>query len=335
MTGQPVFNTLRVPCFADELRVETDETALGERLARADDHGEPVAVIGGGTNLVPRARLPGLAVRPRIRGIAFERRGERRWRVTAGAGERWHELVRACLGRGIAGVENLALIPGSVGAAPVQNIGAYGRELAAVLESVTVIDRRRRALVRMTAAECAFAYRGSRFKADGAQRFVVVRVALALGDLPPNACYPDVRQELARLGGDVNPRSIAEAVIRVRRRKLPDPRRVGNVGSFFQNPFVTAAQLDALRERLDIDAYPDAAGGGRFKIPAARLIDRAGWKGARHGAAQVWPRQPLVLVNLGGATGADMLALAARIQADVVDKWGVCLQLEPAVMGVD
>ena len=325
-------NTLRVSCRADDLRTIHDANELGELLANADARGEPVTVIGAGSNLVLRSRLPGLTVRLGVRGLAFERLGEDRWRLEAGAGETWQEVVRASLGRGIRGLENLTLIPGSAGAAPVQNIGAYGRELAEVLESVTVIDRVRGAYATLAAERCAFRYRDSRFKGDDGQRYVIVGIALVLGSVAANAGYPDVRRELTRMGVGPSASAVAEAVARVRRRKLPDPRQLGNVGSFFKNPRLDAGQLDVLRGLVDIDAYPHEGG---FKIPAARLIDRSGWKGARCGAVEVWPRQPLVLVNHGGASGRDVLELAQRIRDDVAQKYGVCLQLEPAVKGVD
>ena len=332
MTSRAVPNMLRVSCRADDFRTMHDANELGDLLASADARHEPVTVVGAGSNLVLRSRLPGLTVRPAIRQLAFEPLGEGRWRLKAGAGETWQEVVRASLGRGLRGLENLILIPGSAGAAPVQNIGAYGRELAQVLESVTVIDRGRQVLTTLAAADCAFRYRDSRFKGDEGQRYVIVGVNLVLGPAAANADYADVRRELGRMGVAPSANHVAEAVARVRRRKLPDPRRLGNVGSFFKNPRLTAGELDVLRGLVDIDAFPDD---GAFKIPAARLIDRRGWKGVRRGAVEVWPRQPLVLVNHGGASGREVLELARRIRDDVAQEYGVCLQLEPAVEGVD
>ena len=329
-------NTLGVRCVAEQVRVARSEEELAEQLTDADRRGLPVTLIGGGSNFVLRPRLPGLALLLRLRGVAFERLGRRTWRVTASAGETWHDLVRATLGRGIPGLENLALIPGTVGAAPVQNIGAYGRELGEVLETVTVFDRRRGAFRTLAANECGLRYRASRFRGDD-ERFAIVRLALLLGDAPLRCDYPDVRRELGRMGvapAATDAARVAEAVVRVRRRKLPDPGRIGNVGSFFKNPLVTPRQLDDIRARLDLDAYPAPDAPGHCKIPAARLIDAAGWKGVRQGAMQVWPRQPLVLVNRGGATGNDALALAAAIQRDVQGKYGVALELEPTVAGV-
>ena len=336
-------NTLGVACVADEFRTIREVGALLDVLGEADAKGAPAHIVGGGSNLVLRARLPGLVIRPLIRGIEMARFDAGRWRVTIGAGESWQEAVRATLGKGIGGLENLILIPGSVGAAPVQNIGAYGRELSDVLESVAVIDRREGKLATLSAEQCRLRYRSSVFKSEDRTRYVIAAVTLVLGAVAPRADYPDLRRELMRMGGPVDAAKggrrvsaaqIAEAVARVRRRKLPDPRRVGNVGSFFKNPWLTAAQLDDLRARIDVDAHP-APANDRFKVSAARLIDVAGWKGARQGAVQVWPRQPLVLVNRGGATGSEVLEMAWRIRDDIAVKYGVALEIEPTVLGVD
>ena len=335
-------NTLGVRCVVEELKDVAHQDALAESLLDAEARGAPATVVGGGSNLVPLARLPGMALRPRIRGLAFERLAADEWRVVAGAGETWHELVRSALGRGIGGLENLALIPGWVGAAPVQNIGAYGRELAEAVESVVVFDRRRGVVRRLPAAACGFGYRDSLFKTTAPDRYVVLQLDLRLRQRALETGYEDVSRELARLGGGVTAMAVAEAVVRVRRRKLPDPRRIGNVGSFFKNPVLTAAELDRVRARVDVDAFAVPGGsaaadpeGGRWKIAAARLIDCAGWKGVRRGAVAVWPRQPLVLVNCGGATGRQVLDLARAIAEDVAAKYGVALELEPAVVGVD
>ena len=326
-------NTLRVECLADDLQVASSAGALAECLSKADARDVPVTLLGEGSNVVLRRRLPGVVLRPAIRGIAVERLDARRWRLGAAAGERWHEVVRFALGQGVGGLENLILIPGSVGAAPVQNIGAYGLELAEVLESVTVFDRQRGTFRTLAVEECRFRYRDSLFKADAAERLVVVRVAMILGDRPVRPHYADVGRELKRMGVGASRVGVGEAVLRLRRRKLPDARRIGNVGSFFKNPVVGTRQLDAVRAKLDIDAF--AEGAGRFKVSAARLIDSAGWKGVCQGDAQVWPRQPLVLVNRGRATASDLLDLSERIRDDVAAKYGIRLQLEPAVKGID
>ncbi len=340
--GVAVPNTLGVACFADDVCTVGSVDLLLDVLGGADTKDVPVTIVGQGSNIVLRTRLPGLVVRPFVRGIAAERLDAERWRVTVGAGETWQEVVRATLGKGIRGLENLILIPGLVGAAPVQNIGAYGRELSDVLESVSVIDRQRGRLVTLAADDCQLRYRSSVFKAEVRTRYVIVSATLVLGAISPCADYPDLRRELARMGREAAVAKgswraalqVAEAVARVRRRKLPDPRRIGNVGSFFKNPWLTATQLDELRTRIDIDAHANGEGHQRYKVSAARLIDVAGWKGVRHGQVQVWPRQPLVLVNRGGASGRDVLEMARRIRDDVAAKFGVALELEPAVYGV-
>ena len=335
MSSGQVPNTLRVECIADDIRRVHDEGDLAEELVDADRHQIPATIIGGGSNLVLRARLPGVAILLKLKGTAFERLGEDDWRIVAAAGENWQTVVDGALQRGIGGLENLTLIPGSVGAAPVQNIGAYGRELAESLESLTVFDRQRQCYATLTGVQCDFGYRDSVFKRDVSNRYVITRLVLRLGGAALATDYPDIARELADRGGRVDRNAVAEAVAKVRRRKLPDPARIGNVGSFFKNPVVTEAQLDGIRARIDIDDYPAPNRTGGRKIPAARLIDAAGWKGVRKDRVQVWPRQPLVLVNLGGATGGEVLDLAAGIRDDVYRKYGVALELEPAVLGSD
>lgn len=327
-------NTLGVDCTTDQIRIALDEESLGECFAEAAARQIPVTVVGEGSNLVLRSWLPGMVVLVRLKGLSCARLDAGTWRVSAAAGETWHDVVNATLAQDIGGLENLVLIPGSVGAAPIQNIGAYGRELADVLESVVAFDRERSTFETLSADECRFGYRDSRFKGDDADRFVVTRVTMILGHTEIVADYPDVARRLDEVGGPVDRAAIARAVETVRRRKLPDPARIGNVGSFFKNPFVTPAELDALRAKIDIDDYPVSDSPLR-KIPAARLIDRAGWKGFRHAAVQVWPQQPLVLVNHGGANGQDVLDVARRIQEDVHAKYDVLLELEPTVMGED
>ena len=326
-------NTLGVRCVAEDLRVVADTERLAESLREADASGRPATVVAGGSNLVLRSRLPGMVLLLRIRGLRVERLAAGRWRVTAGAGENWHEVVCATLGLGIGGLENLALIPGSVGAAPVQNIGAYGRELKDVLESVTVFDPGTGTLRELSLEACGFGYRDSVFKRRGVTPGpIIVGVTMVLGHRGLVTDYPDVSRELRQSGLRPSHWAVAEVVTRVRRGKLPDPQRVGNVGSFFKNPVVTHCAFDRLRGKVMVDGYPV---GDHVKVPAARLIDAAGWKGVTYGAVQVWPRQPLVLVNRGGATGAEVLALAHRIRDDVFLKYDVALELEPTVLGTD
>jgi len=324
-------NTLRLPGVAERAAIVTTVDDLQRVIER--ERGA-VRVLGGGSNVVVRERVSGCVVFPRIGGIRVEEEPRGRALVRVGAGVRWHDLVRFCIGQRLNGIENLALIPGLVGAAPIQNIGAYGVELDTVFDHLVAVSCRDGGVHRLDRAACAFGYRDSRFRRADADAFVIVEVVLRLSrTYAPHIDYPDVREEALRIGKLDSAARLAEAVIRVRRRKLPDPRSVPNAGSFFKNPIVSRAQFDSLRERIDRLLGYDAAGG--VKLAAARLIDAAGWKGRRLGRAGVWGRQPLVLVNLGGARASDVLALADAIASDVRDRYAVELELEPRLLGED
>ncbi len=326
-----VDNTLKVSATARDV-VEAHTLSQLQAILRA--HPEAL-VLGEGSNVVLGTHIPGVVCLIRNRGITTEMRNGA-VEVTAAAGERWHALVRYCLGRGLHGLENLALIPGLVGAAPLQNIGAYGVELAQRLVSLRAVRVSDGAVCTFSAEECGFGYRDSWFKSGGAGQFAVVEITLRLStQSAPVLDYPDVRNELHALGvSQPTPVDVARAVIRIRRRKLPDPRRIGNVGSFFKNPVISGVQRNALPEAARaLEAHRSNA--GNWKLSAAQLIDRAGCKGERCGGAAVWPRQPLVLVNLGGATGQDFITLATRIRARVRARFGIQLELEPRVYGID
>ena len=327
------FNTLRLPSTAEFFAAPNDLDEAQLVVTEATARNLPITVLGGGSNVVLRTRIPGCVIMPRFLGIEAHREGDEHV-VTAGAGVVWHDLVRFCLGRGIPGLENLALIPGSVGAAPIQNIGAYGLELQERFKSLTALSCRDGAIVKLNAQQCAFGYRDSLFKHLPHASYLIAAVSLRLPvTFNPRVGYPDVQRELASLGIRVSAVAVAEAVTRVRRRKLPDVRRVPNAGSFFKNPVVARSDVERLRGLLgNVPTYDHPNG---IKVAAARLIDAAGWKGQHIGAAGVWSRQPLVLVNLGTARAADILTLAHSIQADVEHRFGVALEFEPAVFGVD
>jgi len=253
------------------------------------------------------------------------------FRAEAGAG--WHACVLRSLALGLGGLENLALVPGTVGASPIQNIGAYGVELDSRVHEVEAWDRDTRRMVRLSREACGFGYRDSRFKREP-DRWLVTAVEFALSREPVLVLdYAGLRDELAAAPGSTRSAAdVADAVCRIRRRKLPDPAVIGNAGSFFKNPVVPGAQARQL-----LATHPGmpvfGAADGRSKLSAAWLIDACGWKGHRDGDAGVSATHALVLVNHGGAQGRDLLALARRIAASVQDRFGVALQPEPRIVG--
>jgi len=335
-------NTFGVAARAPWL-LEVDETSsLGEALELTQLHGLPLLMLGGGSNLLFAGDPPGAVARLRARAMSILDDDGARAIVRAEAGADWHALVMWSLEQGLCGLENLALIPGSVGAAPIQNIGAYGVEVGERVVAVEAWDRQAATMVRLDRQACAFGYRDSVFKRQP-ERWIVAAVELAL-DRPPRPQdaslrlgYAGIGEELAAMGVAAAPtaREVAEAVVRIRRRKLPDPAQLGNAGSFFKNPIVPVAQAEALLQahpRLPVFAG-DAA--HARKLSAAWLIDACGWKGAREGDAGVSDAHALVLVNHGGASGAQLLALARRIAASVQDRFGVVLEPEPRIVGAD
>ena len=322
-------NSFRFECTADELVVASNVDELAEALNTT----EPITILGEGTNVVLKPHIGGRVVKLAMSEISVSQSRNDAVLLTAGAGVNWHELVRYSLGRGIGGLENLALIPGSVGAAPLQNIGAYGVELNEVCEGIRVFDRQQKEVQTLAVDACGFTYRNSVFKSTLRDRYVICGLSMRLGHRKMSTQYRDVNAVVSsRLRSNLTPTYIAETVIRIRRRKLPDPRQIGNVGSFFKNPIISEADFDCLVDKLGIDGHRESGG---FKISAARLIDEAGWKGVEHDGAEVWPRQPLVIVNRGRATARSVLELATRIADDVNRRFAVELELEPEVLGSD
>jgi UDP-N-acetylmuramate dehydrogenase len=290
----------------------------------------PRLILGGGSNLLLTRDFPGLVLHMRNTGIAIVGSDRQATYVRAAAGESWHRLVLWTLQQGLGGLENLSLIPGSVGASPIQNIGAYGVEIKDRLHSLRAYDFINDEILTLHKADCAFGYRDSIFKHALRDRAVILDVTFALPHRwQPQIAYAELARALTARGlQQPTPQQISEEVISIRRAKLPDPAQIGNAGSFFKNPIVTAGQRAALLQRFPaLVSYAQADGG--FKLAAGWLIDQCGWKGRVLGAAGVYPQQALVLVNRGGATGADILALARAIQADVQARFGVALEPEP------
>lgn len=290
----------------------------------------PKLVIGGGSNLLLTGYVDKLVLHMQMKGIFREGEDDEYVYLRAAAGERWQDLVDRCLANGLGGLENLAGIPGTVGAAPVQNIGAYGAELKDCFFSLRAFDFASGKLVEMNRNDCRFSYRDSIFKHEMKDRLVIVDVTFALPKRwTPNIAYGDVARELEKSGiSRPSPADIGGVIVKIRRSKLPNPAVLGNAGSFFKNPTVTAEEMASLkRQHPDIPAYEQAD--GRYRIAAGWLIDRCGWKGRRIGDAGVCETQALVLVNHGRATGAEMVELAGAIEQDVMARFGIRLEPEP------
>lgn len=324
-------NTLRVAAVARYYLEVRDAEELSGALAWAERQELRTLILGGGSNLVFDGDFDGLVVRVAMRGRRWEQASDQEATLVLGAGENWHEAVLYAAGAGYRGIENLALIPGTAGAAPVQNIGAYGVELCDTLVSVTALDRQSGNLVTLQREACEFAYRDSLFKRSPG-RYVITEIRLRLSRSKPlQLGYRDLEEYLAEaLASELTVMDVATAVMAIRRRKLPDPEMIPNAGSFFKNPVVPSADYQNLLVR-----YPDIVGyaqSSTVKLAAAWLIDQCGWKGFRNQSVGVHNRQALVLINHSGGTGRDILELAAKIRASVQDKFGVELEMEPGVV---
>lgn len=327
-------NTLQVAAQAALLIDVRKPQALAEVFAYPALRTQPLLVLGAGSNILFAGDWPGIVLSIAARGIGVvEDRGDGAL-VRVEAGEAWNDVVAWSLAKGFAGLENLVLIPGLAGASPIQNIGAYGTEVGEFIETVEAFDREAGRLVRLGNAECAFGYRDSRFK-RAPDRYVITAIELALPlSRPLRTGYAGIGEELAALGAAVpTPALVAEAIARIRTRKLPNPALIGNAGSFFKNPIVSQAQADALL--VDYPTLPVFRGDAAHnrKLSAAWMIEACGWKGRRDGDAGVSAAHALVLVNHGAATGAQLLALARRIAASVHDRFGVAIEPEPKLIG--
>jgi UDP-N-acetylmuramate dehydrogenase len=324
------FNTFGIEAKAAFFVSVQGDAELTEALAWAKSRDLRVLVIGGGSNLLLTADLIDvLVVRMASRGVRVLEEAGAEVLLEAEAGEPWHPFVLHTLELGLSGLENLSLIPGTVGAAPMQNIGAYGVEIKDVFAGLSALDRHTLQVRDFSIADCAFGYRDSVFKQQP-ERWVILRVRFALSrSAKVHLDYGPVRQRLAEQGIlDPRPKDVSAAICSIRREKLPDPAELGNAGSFFKNPVVPTAVLESIRrEHPDVVAYPQAD--GLYKLAAGWLIERAGWKGYREGDAGVHRLQSLVLVNHGGASGKQLHALAQRIQGDIQSRFGVALEMEP------
>lgn len=323
------FNTFGIDVKARYLALAHDDDEIRQALALAAQRQLPVLVVGGGSNLLLTRDVDALVLHMASRGRRILSDDGERVVIEAEAGEPWHSFVQWSLAQGLCGLENLSLIPGTVGAAPMQNVGAYGVEIKDVFAGLTALDRETGQLRDFTLNECAFAYRDSVFKRNPG-RWLILRVRFVLSrTLRAHLDYGPVRQRLQEQGvQEVTAQAISDAICSIRREKLPDPAELGNAGSFFKNPVVSVQLAESIRARYpSLVAYPQSE--GQVKLAAGWLIEQAGWKGYREGDAGVHRLQSLVLVNYGQASGAQLHALAQRIQADILERFGVELEMEP------
>jgi UDP-N-acetylmuramate dehydrogenase len=330
-------NTFGLPAVAHTLVRVTCDADVRRLLGHPDIGRAPKLVLGGGSNLILTRDPQAVVLRVEVKGMRLVEERPDAWIVEAGAGETWHDAVAWTLDHGLPGLENLALIPGTVGAAPVQNIGAYGIELKDRFDSLDAVDLVTGRGVTLDAAACRFGYRDSVFKQGGfaglSGKSIITRVRFRLPrPWQPVLGYLDLERKIAETGITApDPRTVFDWVCSIRRQKLPDPSDIGNAGSFFKNPVVSPEQCrDIIARDPHIVHYP--LQGGHFKLAAGWLIDACGWKGKSIGRAGVYEKQALVLVNRGGATGAEVVTLARAIQESVYGRFGIRLEPEPVVV---
>lgn len=345
------FNTFRIVAKAYALARITHEQDVRDLLADPEWAASPKFVLGGGSNIVLTGDVKPLVLKVEVRGLRIVGETAKAFIVEAGAGENWHDFVTWTLDQNLPGMENMALIPGTVGASPVQNVGAYGVELQDRFDSLDAIDLQTGQVFTLNAAQCAFGYRDSVFKhaSNGVMdvhqplglkdRALILRVRFALPKVwKPVLGYADIERKMTEQGvTEPTPRQIYDWVCEVRRTKLPDPAVIGNAGSFFKNPTVTTEQCEDIIAR-DPKVVHYRLDNGSVKLAAGWLIDSCGWKGKSVGQAGVYEKQALVLVNRGagvdgnGATGGEVMTLAKAIQTSVYERFGILLEPEPVVI---
>lgn len=324
------YTTLGVEVQARKFLSVTSEEQLKQVLKTGEACGEPCLILGGGSNVLFTDDYKGCILHMQIQGREVVMEDQDQVLLRIGAGENWHETVRYCVEKGWGGIENLSLIPGTAGAAPIQNIGAYGVELEEVFVNLEAIELASADKRVFTKEECGFGYRDSIFKDEQKGKFAITYITLRLLKQPRlNISYGAVKSELERRRiGNPTIKDVSDVVIDIRNSKLPDPAELGNAGSFFKNPVISTDAYKALQKtHAHIPGYP--IDNEKVKVPAGWLIEQAGWKGKVTGNTGTYKQQALVIVNHGGASGKEILALAERIQASVASEFGI--ELVPEV----
>jgi len=323
------YNTFGIAAQARFFASFSNAAELEELLKTPPQQGLAHMILGGGSNVLFTKNFDGILLKNEIKGISVVGEDEDHVYVKAGAGETWHSFVMDCIKNDRAGLENLSLIPGNVGASPMQNIGAYGVEIKDSFHELEAYHLQDHTIVKFNNEDCHFGYRESVFKRQYKGQFAILSVTYRLSKHPKlNTSYGAIEEELKHMGvHDLTIQAISQAVINIRSSKLPDPAKIGNAGSFFKNPTVPAEKHEALKAAFPhIVAYPVA--NGEFKLAAGWLIEQCGWKGFREGDAGVHARQALVLVNYGDATGNEIYHLSQRVLDSVEEKFGVVLERE-------
>ncbi|WP_373511867.1 UDP-N-acetylmuramate dehydrogenase [Persicitalea sp.] len=323
------YNTFGFEARARYFVAVTSVEKLQELLRDPHWAAMPKWILGGGSNVLLTQDVNALVMRIEIKGIEVVQEDDDQVVLRVGAGENWHGFVLYCVENGYGGVENLSLIPGTVGAAPMQNIGAYGVEIKDIFQELQAVETTTGTLRTFDADACAFGYRESVFKRDLKDHYIITSVTFRLQKRPIyNVSYGDIQKTLDEMGvAEHSVRAISEAVIKIRQSKLPDPDQIGNAGSFFKNPEIPKPQFEVLKNRFpELPGYP--VGDDMVKVPAGWLIEQAGWKGHRAGAVGVHDRQALVLVHHGGGTGQEIKTLAKKVQDSVAEKFGIQLTAE-------
>jgi UDP-N-acetylmuramate dehydrogenase len=324
------YNTFRFAYNAEYFAIAETLESLKALLAWAKHAQQAVTVIGGGSNLLILNNIAGLVIINRLAGVQVREHAGNLVSLTVAAGENWHDLVEHTVQQGWFGIENLALIPGTVGAAPVQNIGAYGVEVKDVLARVQVIDKMSGDVYWINGADCGFAYRNSHFKGKWKDKYIITSTELTLKKHANLLLsYGGL---LNQMDGEPNLRKVFDVVCRVRNEKLPDPTQLANAGSFFKNPIVSSAQHDDLKSRFpQLVSFPFE---NQYKLAAGWLIDQAGWKGKQYQGVGVYDKQALVLVNYSETSAEPLLTLETQIKHSVLDLYGVALEREPVELPI-
>jgi UDP-N-acetylmuramate dehydrogenase len=325
------YNTFGVSALAKAYIKTTSLQQLKEALGYCN--GEHLFLLGGGSNMLIKNDIERTVIHVLLKGMEVVRREKEQVLLKVQAGENWHDLVLYCIENHLAGMENLSLIPGNVGTAPIQNIGAYGVELKDIFESCEVIDLKTLETTTLSLGDCKFGYRDSIFKKEAINKYVITSVTFALTDLSVSNNYEmklgygAVQEELQRLPGALSIKKMSQAVINIRSSKLPDPKKIGNSGSFFKNPVVATSFYEKLQQQFtDIPSY--RIDDQHVKVPAGWLIDQCGLKGKRYGDAGIHDKQALVLVNYGNATGQEVLQVAKTVQESVFNKFRIQIEME-------